>query len=1390
MSFGSKSAVTTPASFAIQKSVGGNAIINASARNHAASGDHGAYQDIAAAIFGPLVTAHPIDPTQSKKKYLQNVDLDAPYQNRAVPIFSDFMTAQMINAQNSFYSKVMAPVYETPEQNFSMNRKEFNAITYTEMAEFGVPDEQTHFTYGWTDSTRKYALSTKISRDLAMDPNFGALVWMDEMAAFISNATFTVDLQIALTMVQTGYANLMGLRTMNSKADLAKLYAEESVNVFIMPADPEEGLYRVIRPLEKKIPGLDTIICPPQCARYFPSGPSETVLVEKIVPPNEYSAQPYIELVTGPDSYKTYKIGDRSLHLLESVPFRVNTQDQEFEIDPLKRLSTIGQFHPPNPNVHADDDVVTTNPNILDTVIFYQTKTMGDERRISMKDKLTNANYWDAKNGGRVSDTVKQYRDHLNRRIKSKDYSVIPYQWNPLYGNTHGDVNNDPLDYNKPIMSDVNGKQSLHDSPTWRHNFCGLLFDPQANEFTIPERIGCFHLSALQNEWIQKAAKHLVLEFSNRGGDFEQRYANFLSFRRAMRDAPVDTRYLRALIDKNMARLVRNGKINPARTPKEKADKDRFPGIELIDEWQPNRFGGMDLPDKDGRSVYTYPALFNSGVQYLVLANEGLNSASPWYEAGREAKQAVDFARFLLNMIKEYVGFTDCINAKLTPPWVHKDNDLIVLLDYLIGTEEPVFLGVPGKLNTEKNVDASKVGQPVTQIQGLMLTNDHAAAVREIDTLRANKNSECLIGNVDRALACVTGETHDKVVMMWTGLQKLKAKHPEFHAEMVSHLHTLCDYVINVCKYESSATLTSKQVVASSIVFDAFAESMNVLIASIADASKQALTDTEMSNILSAARNFAANFSNTTKTSRFYSELKKSTPVDEKADVTQTLFDKMKKLDRELKSRDVAVTEVDDFGAEKPDYDKQKRYEGDYSKKPTRYLRTPLASSRALRDYLQTNNFDDQWALPADANLFYEQAEEITVLRTGKTNRIKPHGKRGEMTSLSRALQVQSMIFSSKMHGGGGHHHDDDDDDDDDGGIMSRRKSTKSKFDVNRLLFGAPYGGDDDDDDDEDGGGVDDERTARSQRGRAARVLFSRSQYDDIEENYRASLNRVYVGPWRSRMNFQKNINLPGLALLFMIVCEAENNLNTVVRLASCGAQLFEVMIIRPFIEFESHAILAAKRGSDTMVAVINHCSVTTTKEARGIYHITCNFTMGIVRIKPENVALIPNAIPHRFIGGKKMDFMTNFDDWTLPNPAKGSNIGLLIPANERTFASPMHAMNNNTYIRPGIDDEVYERKCSAFESFYAWLTRGDNPASVDASHAERNTFTAHVPVSHVLHLGPTSYIDHLTGRKIDFEGVGPTGERRMNIEGAQHTWEGKTVRFPDKNAYYQNVNL
>lgn len=1417
---------TTPEAFAQVIRHGAGPLINVSNRSTDimamnGNGENGALAIKLREVFAPLVYNGPGAPAggMDATKYGQNLDLNKPYKNRAVPLFQDFVTAQIINGSNNFLLDIVSPPWETPEMNFTINRTEFNAITFNNIAEFGIPDQQTKFSYGWTDSTKRFALSTTISRDLALDPNFGAQVWIEELNQFVSNANLTINTNIILSVVQIGYTNQVQNKSMNIKVDQSKLYLEESEDMLMMAVQPARVLGR-LNNLVKKIPGLNMLIIPQGGEQYTNelTGESISMLSQKLITDVE-NDRVLVEFAdSGYTSNKTIRVAGRNVNIMEFTPFVINTLS-EITVDPLRTNVTVCQYFPPNPKVTADGPTNSTDPSILDRFVFYQTKTMGRDERISHRTMLANCNYWDPKDKGRVSRTNEEFARYLTQRVKTNK-EAIPYDWNPLYGNSHGDINIEQTDANKPILSDVSGKTDLDSMHSWRQYFCGVLYRPDINAFVIPELIGDFHNFNVPNEWVHKAAKLAVLKGKELNGDIDLDvyFARFRRFAKAMKNAPVQDVFIEGLINKNMARMLNPDKedsttFRTATTPEYKADSKRFPGINLIEEWIPNRMGGLDLPDRNGLMTSPYPAGFANGVGILILAAEALNPKSLWKESAEEADALVTFAKFLLKYIQDSIGKTGYVNKKHTAPWFHKESALTVLIDHLIGAEGPLFLGIPpsATLSTGLVVNASLPASVFGDAADSFLQAKQADTIEAINALTGDKTAAVVpVTTIARAYSCLSTEAYEKIFPLLGSMKDLgdlDGGDQTFINNFRLSLNSMAEYIVKFANYGTGQQISANKIQASSIILEGFFDKVTAPIAP-AQANGLDFENLDANDghnklialkraILREAKNFEANFKSSDSMKVFFEELRKQKEKGKAAPPVSaplvTFAVELYAYEKSNTTRGITSKRGDLAAGGGGAVAKPEGFQGDFTAAPLKMLRAPITSSKAFVEYIASK--ENPYVLIADPDTFYEFPQDVRKTSESSHSKgrrrmnAKLKGEKTGLTSLSKNIQILSQVYSTGnggMVGGGSaslrsNAYDDMGEDYDDLFSSLRPQKSKKSLDINQLLdMGARY--------DEDDGMSDYQSFIDKSR---KKVSPMRSPQDKTGEVHHESLlSQAYVGPWRLRIKYRNDeITSAAEQFFFMNILESKNNLKTPTNIAKFGGQIFEVMLTRPFTELTTHAMVAMEAGARTMNTTIGHSSVTVTKESRGLFHINCDFIMGILRINPDNIALIFHAFPVAFIGGKKVDFMTNFDNFELANPAKESIIAFLIPVSERITASPMHLRNKETYIRPGIDDAIWERKCSAFGTYYDWLLREHNPSSVDSNQTQRSNYSISMRVSHVANLGPTSYIDHYTLKKEDVEGVGPLGSRRMNMEGCQDVYEGRSVKFPDlaQRYFYQN---
>ena len=114
--------------------------------------------------------------------------------------------------------------------------------------------------------------------------------------------------------------------------------------------------------------------------------------------------------------------------------------------------------------------------------------------------------------------------------------------------------------------------------------------------------------------------------------------------------------------------------------------------------------------------------------------------------------------------------------------------------------------------------------------------------------------------------------------------------------------------------------------------------------------------------------------------------------------------------------------------------------------------------------------------------------------------------------------------------------------------------------------------------------------------------------------------------------------------------------------------------------------------------------------------------------------------------------------------------------------------LNEETYLRPGIDLDNHYRKYSSWE-FYQSIFSEKNTSMVEAMHAERQRYWQSVDISQVGHICCRTFLDEHSLERVEKEGVGPGCDRRMNMPGAEKTWNGQSTYFPQRvSTYNQRV--
>lgn len=1286
-------------------------------------------------VFGSLLGPNDGPHDYTDPLYLQSINLQAAYDFRVVPFFGDLVTAQVLNNRANFLSTHVCPLWETNEQNFTVHRKEFNSVPFTQISELGIPDEQTHFNYSWNDSMEKVAMNARISRDLALDDNFGQEAWTDELAQFASNASLTVNINIIYSYLDNGWKNISGnVARGEINTNPQRLLMREAEDFLIFARDSVRGFAK-IRNYEDDMPEMDTVIGPGGFMQYLRDLQGEAMTVPSQRPWSNPSVQGLmLDIYDGPDSFKSIRLGNRTLSFFELHAFMVNLKTQR-KFQPLTTKVTLGQFHPPNPKITAYDAVYSNNPDQLDTLLFYQTKSIGEERRITMRQRLEGCQYWSTnkKDRGQVSQAMRDFVQHLNSHETTEN---TPWTWNQRNtGPTRdldADINNDTSDYGQPDLTEVHGKRSLHDMRSWRALPCGVSYDPSAqpgDHFFIPARLGDFMLGQLPNEWALKAVKHLSLKTRDRTGhaDLDIVFSRVDKIVEMLKNARWTDGFVSRSIDKNVVKMLdAEGNVVPVRTPERSLR--HFPGAHAVNEFAQNADGSLDLPDKDGTiSDVAVPPGYANGPGIITLAREAGKPDSLWGPVGEQAAYVVNFFSELHHIAVAHVsGRTDALNTEYHHPWYQHESSLAVLIDTHVDPEGPTFMGVPVGATRLSPAGVPQPAQPENVV------TDARSAGRFLTNLDNNTLANTPITDNERALAIVIigpgGVDNAWIDFIYAPTDAAFSKF-------------IIDVVIEASGYTRESTANTATRVKNATLIAAGALGAGTDEAK--KAVRAALTGSERERKSFLAKLEKDNPATTGDATRM-AKLKQYEDSAERTTVGAGTFDEESEKTRAAQSRAPA-------------------FRGNYLRAPVTWLRSPLSSSDSLRAYLRGKTFS--YVLPADSAHFFELPEDLATAVEPRVERMDDESSTASSSTLKSVMMtgmrpLQSLLNASgsrplaspaqQHYGGGG----DD--------LFSPLMTVSSLL---QTPLGAPRAGE--------------SVFTKKSRGRV-------TEEDDGPVAYAAAVKGRYRGPWRARREFAaREITSPADRFWFERLMEAPNTLDTPVRVASLGAEIFGVMMVRPFIQAKTDALILTVSGPKTALYAFGHSTIQVSKEARGLFHLTCGFYHGVVRLNPDNMQLLLNAVSREFIGGKKVDFMTDASHYGLPNPDKESILAFLIPVSERaTVASPMNTCNNETYQLEGEGNAIWERKCSAFGPLFQYLYRTHNPAKIDAAQHERAQYGMAVPAATVVHLGPTAYINPQTMRKEDVEGVGPSGERVMNMPGAQLVWNGQSHRFGQRSEY------
>lgn len=1366
-------------------------------------------------------------PTLETSPNMQPMDLIGLYKERSLEIPSVQLTAMILNGQASWLTDSAVPIFPTSDFNFVSRSKEMNCIEFTRTAAGGIPNQQTYRATSWKDTIEKVQLNARLEMDLSLDPNYGEEEWLFQLTGLAANAMLTIHKTAAYSIVHIAYTNLVGENIKENPYDLSRLLAKEEAN-FGLAAFDQNRYLRAIRDMDALVPDFDLVIIPSNAVSYIANllGEQTSMQSQKVIT-DPVTGNVLWSFAQGKKSVGTIQFAEKTIHFVEMPKFQINmVLDAQIE-KPLQTSVTIGQVYPPDPDVKAEDNILSTREDNLDIKIFFQTKNQGDERKISIKEAYGAAFYWDEKSrrGDGLSDYAHSFVHHKTQGVISNS-NLIPWEYNDANNKrkNDNDINTETgFDNNTPNMDYIVGKEQLLDQRGWRERFFGVTYDPVEKIYRLPKRIADFELWAIPNKWIHKSARaiaHVANSCCN--VDLDGMMAETFSLLDDLNDVLPTDEYLKELINANVDRMYNYNRVGadgtPAfepsrRAPLKKEDGSvRFENASQIDEWKGNRFGTLDPPRRTGLITETNPFGFGNGHGLERLAKEADDDQSEWREVGIRAKKVISFWRMFSDLLTKYIGPNDLNDPDLTMPWYEKKSDVAVMIDHFMPYRAPVFLAVPRSV---------RITRPASQKRSSVLLSDEFLQATRADVAffkGTNENpSDSPVSNVAKFISVLDTYTTATSTPSETQVDTLGGKLIAYVANnsgvYPGLLNRLIDFTVSQIVDKPSTGSVTKQL----NILAYIARRIHSAVGGEIDVSK----DKNLEGALVRIGKELDSFSINTKASKSALELYEGTI---EKDSTIQAYQKengpkiapvIKRIkDQEERVRNIINASREVLADNGPSYDVQVRNVNDFIRftrsppqndedvarldratrfltdngiaqptnevtgKPSIYLnladrqtstflRAPITGGNRLYEYLQRT--PNPLVKPSDPAAFHERVLEIVTPETMKHSSFATRSK-------TLGVSLTALPFSQTFRRGLGLNSSSTTSNGNVGNDIFGDISTKSKkkyasnaMDISQFMSTKPSAsfGDKYDDD--------------FKKSAARKDFFGNAPQND-DQFLRQLKKEEYFGPIESREAYSaKYISSQFEKAIYKAICMAPNRILIHERLAAIGQKLVNVLIFRLNIQHVMSSTIVMKMGGGVLRMAVGHGRVWVSVNQQGINTINAGFYLGTVRVRPNAITMLPFTFPDEFVGGMNIDYMRDISHFHRRTNEKESMIVVLSPVSESLYQYPLHVLNLKTYQRRDTVNAPWLAKWSSSEYITHVLREKTLTDAQGRIENDRKSYGYAYDCSLVAHRGPVRYSDPSDPHKSNLvAGTGPRGHIRMNKPGAEQVFSGLAIKFPE----------
>lgn len=1324
-------------------------------------------------IFGP----HP-DWKQGQFLDIENmepIDILRLWAGKELVIPSRQITAHLLNQRNAGFLKAICPWVLTDEIKFRHQQREINLVVFSPVAEGAPFNTLTSKTGTYTDTTKKRKLGMTMAAGVYKDKLFGRDEFEFYMTGLTQCASFTVMLEECFALIIVAFTNACRKTSGYEEIDYSKILNLAGDLFGAFPFNPQMIWNRITTIQNQQIPGLDTVILPPNVLlllKEFGGGPN--VIQQEVIFPKGIGQDPGVlkGFIDGPKSLTTVN----GINFFELQAFS-SSSDSKRKIQPLQTRVVVGRFFQSNPNCKANDEPYL-KANANDVMIYEMYQTCGSEKRVPFIQALENCWLFDPKTRG-TSKYFKKFLQEMNRDLYESGEKPMKWQLlQNLYGKV--DVNSDEaFDYDTPIPGSYENKKTSKDKKGWRE-FGFFSYNPDApsmsqngpktGRYYEPLHVGDMNLDALPNDWIYKAARALNKKLSKTkdgksGLNLNSYTADLKEFFSLIDQSPWSDSYVEGLYLANAYRIPPFGRHS------KKEEREAIHGKVLTRDWNPNIYGGMDLPIDIGQGLPKYPPGYSNSPGLKTIAAQLNSQKNAYNPIAEKASQLVKQGEIIVEQLQKFLRTSKIVDGRYAPMWIMPADPLQALFDHILPQKEPIFMGYyPTSSNPQVivNEDVKKEiekNQKFAAFKKFYETDDK----RKIFTIFQKDIFK-------REDIQFIHEFFDNPTNKDIKIPSQIIGEFLWYLILLGFDETMMNAIFLLQENDNYTTIMRN-------LFEEFNKFFTRTAAAAKDLSKeQFITIGRNREILITLS------SNMTKSNiDGFSKIKKHLNIVPKnpnlklETFSQTIVDHLADIPSENVEPVSTPKTEKEFNVEyektikkinpdvKPPTAKPRSIP-DTTGSPQEYIRTPLTVSDMLYDYINRKENANAMILPGDPSTNYNSP--ISSLESEKFQAKKIELKNIALSSFPigiafgmKSNNVNKLPEIKKKNIG-----------DDEGIFTEKKKQTKDYSQTVGSMFKSgvssiPLG-------------------EKTRIDPSLYMPISEKRTSSGQPDYSSNYINSFPGPWRSRMDYYDKISSNAEALMFLSIALSDFNLDTFVNLAKIGQKLFRIELVRTKEEHEMSTVIVMKMGSETMFMVFGRTIVIPSIDGiSGAITVSAEFHLGYVRSNPKNIDWLPYCVPHSFIGGQNNNFITTPVEFWQPNTVGGpALLAVPSPISQTKLCSPISFVNDEFYNAPNnLDTDPIDMKYSSAPFMASIFGEKNLQKEIAKVKTTTSYFNQNWQHSFVLFQGCIRYPNHKGIFDIITPGCGPKGYVQMNTGDAYRAWNGDgrfSTYVPDKMIY------